>query len=640
VGVRWTLAFVIVGLAALGCEEPEILEPGCLTDGDCANNEICEGAVCTEVAPCDNDPDGDGRGDGCPAGPDCDEGDANVFREAEIFVDADEDGVGVGPGETRCMGNELPAGFTDLAPEADDCDDEDPEASIEASLFVDGDGDGVGVGAATVVCADGAVPAGFTDVTPEADDCDDGDDQVFRLVSLATDGDSDGVGVGTAADTCIGEAVPAGFTENPVVDEDCDDGDDSVFELLSLHADSDNDGVGLGAVELVCTDGTVPVGFTDVTPAVADCDDFDAARTPGQPEVCDGLDNSCSGSADDEGVCPCPVIYNGDTLRPYLVCEDDRSWVHAEAACARLPHYGLVKIDDVAENDFIRANTGLDHWMGLNDRAVNGTFVWLDGTAPIAGLFDPGEPNNNGDCIYMRAGGWSDHPCEEHRGFICEADPAARDVGQACVDADGDGFGVNCLAGADCDDDDDQVYGWLNGFRDNDLDGFTAGHRELVCTDGALPQTFAPAASGTLDCDDTDSAVQAGCTPCNTYVRDDETYDVCFGQQNDWLTVSNVCVGRGGTLASLGTKEEADFFQDMVLAVDPAVGNWWFGMHDRDDLGATEGAHVWIDGTPVDALDFANGQPNNSDNQDCVLWQPAGWNDAGCGGNHRFVCER
>jgi hypothetical protein len=610
-----------------------------LSDGNCANNETCVEGICTLVEPCDNDPDGDGRGEGCPAGTDCDEGDPEVFREIDLFVDEDEDNVGVGPAESLCLGNVVPRGFTDITPEADDCDDKDETIFRSAELYVDGDEDGVGVGAPTPVCLGETTPPGFVDEAPEADDCDDEDRDVFRLVALATDGDEDGVGVGDAADTCIGADIPAGLTEVPVVDDDCDDGDSTVFALLSLHADSDGDGVGLGAVELVCTDGTVPVGFTDVTPATADCDDFDGARAPGNPEVCDGLDNSCSGSADDGGVCPCPVLYDGgNTLRPYLACGDARSWAHAEAACARLPHYTLLKVDDQAENDFIRANNLLDHWMGLNDFAVEGTEVWLDGTEPAQFFFDSGEPNGNGDCFYMRAGGWSDHPCEEHRGFICEAHPERRDVAAGCVDGDGDGFGANCILGEDCDDGDENVFGWLVGFADNDQDGFTAPYDELVCTDGALPATFVPAASGTPDCDETDVAVQTGCTPCSTYVRGDEIYEVCTDTGN-WLAVNTRCVARGGTLASLGTKAEADFVYDMVTAVDPAVGNWWIGLHDRNDLGASEGNHVWIDGTPVDALDFADGQGNTGD-QDCVSIQPQGWNDQPCGDGRRYVCER
>lgn len=60
----------------------------------------------------------------------------------------------------------------------------------------------------------------------------------------------------------------------------------------------------------------------------------------------------------------------------------------------------------------------LDVLIGLTDSAIEGTFVWVDGTPLTFSNFADGEPNNAGgnfeeDCVmYAGArGGWDDRPC-------------------------------------------------------------------------------------------------------------------------------------------------------------------------------------------------------------------------------------
>ena len=96
------------------------------------------------------------------------------------------------------------------------------------------------------------------------------------------------------------------------------------------------------------------------------------------------------------------------------------TWTEAEGLAVS---YGghLVTIDDQAEQDWIYANFhsfgGVDRdiWLGLNDVASEGTFVWSSG-APVGFTnWSTGEPNDGGtgeDCATMRKnstlGQWND----------------------------------------------------------------------------------------------------------------------------------------------------------------------------------------------------------------------------------------
>ena len=77
-------------------------------------------------------------------------------------------------------------------------------------------------------------------------------------------------------------------------DVDCDDTDPALN-----WSDTDNDGVA------TCPDGGNP----------GDCDDSDVNNFPGNPEVCDGSDNDCDGSAevDGDGVCGLWSLIASDT---------------------------------------------------------------------------------------------------------------------------------------------------------------------------------------------------------------------------------------------------------------------------------------------------------------------------------------
>ncbi|PKN56669.1 MAG: hypothetical protein CVU56_14935 [Deltaproteobacteria bacterium HGW-Deltaproteobacteria-14] len=257
----------------------------------------------------------------------------------------------------------------------DDCDGQTDEAGAAGcqSFLKDADGDGFGVaGDAQCLCQPGpvyraVVPGdcddGAIDVNPgEAevcngadDDCDGATDEDGAGGCLVRwlDADRDTFGkngaarclctptapwdAATAGDCDDGSAAIApGASEvcGDVVDNDCDGFvDEAGAAGCTVYLlDADGDGWGLpGQTQCLCS----PQGAYSATQG-PDCDDGNARRSPGQPEVCDGVDNNCVGGADEPGTAGCQSLW---------VDADDDTWgVDGSALCLCLP------VDDYTAN--------------------------------------------------------------------------------------------------------------------------------------------------------------------------------------------------------------------------------------------------------------------------------------------------
>jgi len=111
---------------------------------------------------------------------------------------------------------------------------------------------------------------------------------------LDIDADGDGVSFGVGCllpgNDCD-DADPNNYPGNLEIcdgqDNNCVNGSDE-----GLDTDADGDGVSFGP-------GCLLPGN--------DCDDAEPAAFPGNPEVCDGLDNDCDGEIDGQGICVAAV---------------------------------------------------------------------------------------------------------------------------------------------------------------------------------------------------------------------------------------------------------------------------------------------------------------------------------------------
>lgn len=158
-------------------------------------------------------------------------------------------------------------------------------------------------------------------------------------------------------------------------------------------------------------------------------------------ETCNGRDDDCDGTID-EGTCrgDCGVRHRGG--HAYLFCDAAVvDWMTAREGCTGRG-YHLVKIETPEEDTWLwdqvedfSGGTSFEWWIGLNDRATEGTFVWHDDTTLMDtgyANWGPEEPNDNNDqdCVDLDGplygGGWDDHQCDddgpefEHH-YICES---------------------------------------------------------------------------------------------------------------------------------------------------------------------------------------------------------------------------
>lgn len=360
--VTWLLVVLLGGCGDLSTDkDPQLVldvdGDGVVSTEDCDDNDAAISPRAIEI--CDGkDNDCDGAIDDAD-----DSLELSTLKEMFVDADGDGFGGAVGPkacapteGLTDVSGDcddsaaaINPDGIEACDSVDNDCDglidmdDDSIDLETVLGLYVDADGDGYGVeGGLVLACevsaglsvAPGDCDDGAADIHEGAEercdgidnDCDgllDDDDDSVVLSDLSTfywDGDGDGHG--NPADSIQACSLPPRYSS---VADDCDDGDqfrytgaaeicdgidnncdqpsylvdeaDPLFNAAILpryYRDDDGDGFGVAAE---FQDTCDPVG--PVTRRAGDCDDSDFSIRPWRTELCDGIDNDCSGEIDE-----------------------------------------------------------------------------------------------------------------------------------------------------------------------------------------------------------------------------------------------------------------------------------------------------------------------------------------------------
>ncbi|WP_116107537.1 MopE-related protein [Lewinella sp. IMCC34191] len=397
------------------------------------------------------------------------------------------------------------------------------EAAPKQTYYADNDGDSFG---------DPGAPMDFCSPQPNyvlnADDCNDNDDTVYPgapercddvdndcdgsvdegLPNFTYYADTDGDGLGDPNNTTDDCSAPEGYINN---DDDCDDTDAAIGEATTFYADNDDDGYGNGS-EMV-TACTPPNGYVVLD---GDCDDNDNTVYPDAPELCDGKDNDCDGSTDEE--ISVATFYAdadgdgfGDPTKPIASCSQPFGYVNNASDC-----------DDsnaaIGKATKFYADTDGDGF-GETSQMITAC------TAPDGYVALDGDCDDTDGTVYPDAPELCDGLDNDCNGSVDEGLPTFTFY----ADTDGDGLGDPLNSVEDC----SMPVGYVNDNSDCDDTNASIGEATLFYADTdddgyGDPSNFAVACSAPIgyvalagDCDDNNNTVYPGAT------------ELCDGLDND-----------------------------------------------------------------------------------------------------------
>ncbi|MFT5433069.1 MAG: hypothetical protein ACI9OJ_003774 [Myxococcota bacterium] len=486
--------------------------------GTCSGTEICDGA--------------DGWG-GCtaatPIAEDCNGADDNCDGQTDEDVPLDTCDVSNDHG--TCTGNEVCSGESGV-----ECDASVPAAELCDGIDNNCDGD-----------TDEGQPNNDGDDECDALDTDDDNDEEpdetdncpFAAnpdqVDTDMDGDGDACDGDKDNDTIADEVdnCPTVPNSNPATD----------LDSAGKQKDFDNDGLGDACDPDKDGDGSLPP---------QDCDDFDATVGKGFAELCDGQDNNCDGTPD-EGFADA----DADELKDCVDPNDDNDIDLDVVDCAPLDpaiNSGATEVCDGVDNNCSGATDDGDPEVdaGFSDTDDDGDKDCVDDDIDGDGVLNDAPDNcvltQNPDQVNSDDDPFGD-ACDtddDNDGVFDDVDNCPVDANEDQTDLDGDDLGDACDSDPDgdnqeapldckpfdplvydgapelCDGKDNDCNGPVDdGFPDNDNDSLADCVDSDIDGDGELNETDCEPENGSIfpnqteTCDGFDNncneAIDEGC---------------------------------------------------------------------------------------------------------------------------------
>ena len=550
--------------------------------------------------------------------------DGDGYGDPDSFIDACEPGEGWTTDASDCDDSNSaisPAGQEACNGVDDDCDglidDEDPDVTGTSVWYADADGDSYGDTDSPAQACE--APDGHV---ADASDCDDGDAAVNPAASeICDDQDND----------CDGD-----------VDED------DASDVATWYADADQDGYGdLSSTTESCD---APSGYTS---DASDCDDHNDQVHPGAAESCDGVDEDCDGSVDEDAsdmdawyadtdgdgygdadssaqACEAPSGHVSDGTD----CDDGSAAIHpgASETCDGVDQDCDGDVDEDA-SDALTWCLDADGDSYGNASHSSAACDQPEGYVADCSDCDDGDASSNPGASEVCDG--ADNDCDG------DTDEEASDMDAWYADLDGDGYGdvasavAACAApsghvldDSDCDDGDAAIHPnaaeTCNG-TDDDCDGATDeeasdaltwyidadgdGYGDTGYTTAACSQPSGYSANDS-DCDDGDASSNPGAS------------EICDGADNDCDGATDEGLESDWYLDYDGDGWGAD---DTVLSDCEAPSSHYVavgGDCDDTDAGHAPGATPGCDGDDYDC----DGHVDSDADGD-------GYADAACGGD-------
>jgi hypothetical protein len=610
-------------------------------EGDCDNAddtiypgapELCDGKDndCDGIFDEDSDQDGDTYTtcgtrvtDGSQVNADCDDLDDSVYPGAPEVCDSldndcdgtyDENFDADGDTYTTCGTRTTDGSPTD--PDCDDtsgncypgrneiCDgkDNDCDGSYDENFDVDGD--------TYTTCGTRTMNGSSCQA-----DCDDGDADVYPGApelcdqkdnncdgEAETDGDQDGYF------ECEGDCNDNDETIHPGAVEICDGKDNDCDGLFDEQSDKDGD-----------TYTTCGTRTTDGSATIPDCDDNNANIYPGAPELCDGKDNDCDGTYDED------FDADGDTYTTCGTRTGNGSSAQVDCDDGHANAYpGGTEVCDGLDNDC--DGTFDENFDGDGDTYTTCGTRTTDGSAcePDPDDTDPGvHPGMYEACdgLDNDEDGQYDEDYDGDQDTYTTCGTRTTDGSSCTPDCDDTDPNINQGAVEVCDGLDNNCSGSYDEFSDNDGDTYTiCGTRTI---DGSQCDP---------DCDDNASNVYPGLWEiCDGKDNDcDGEYDEDFDNDGDTYTICGTRTTDGSPCDPDPNDNDPDIYPEEVTELCDGEDNDHDGLYDENfdldgDTYTTCGTRTFSGGSSIpdcddgdpytfpDAPEICDGKDNNCD---------------------------